>query len=212
MSVTGLRYLFGICAIVLLLAGAWPLAAHHGSSSQDGEKKPHQSPPEKVLSPAHTYFTDVVLVNQHGEKMRLYRDVLKGKVVIIGSFFTSCEGSCPVVMGTFARLQDWLGERLKNDVHLVSVTVDPSTDTPAELKAYANKLHAKPGWYFLTGPKQNVDFALYKLGQYVEAKESHRNIIIIGNESTGLWKKTFGLAGPNVIIPIVEGVLRDQGS
>ena len=39
-----------------------------------------------------------------------------------------------------------------------------------------------------------MDFALYKLGQYVEAKESHSNVIIIGNEPKGLWKKAFGLA------------------
>src|SRR5947207_6930855 len=40
-------------------------------------------------SPAHKYFTDVVLVNQNGEKMRLYSDLLQGKVVIINSSFAT---------------------------------------------------------------------------------------------------------------------------
>ena len=40
------------------------------------------------------YFTDVVLVNQNGEKMRFYSDLLQGKVVIINSFFATCTGSC----------------------------------------------------------------------------------------------------------------------
>ncbi len=51
-----------------------------------------------------------------------------------------------------------------------------------------------PGWSFLTGKKENIDQALYKLGQYVQDKNSHKTIVIIGNEATGLWKKAFGLA------------------
>jgi len=54
----------------------------------------------------------------------------------------------------------------------------------------------EPGWQFLTGEKQNVDLVLKKLGQYVESRDAHSNLIIVGNEPTGLWKKAFGLAAP----------------
>ena len=41
----------------------------------------------------------------------------------------------------------------KSDVHLVSFTVDPQTDTPEVLRDYSERLHARPGrWDFLTGP------------------------------------------------------------
>ena len=56
-----------------------------------------------------------------------------------------------------------------------------------------------------------MDWALHKFGQYVEAKEGHTNIFIIGNESTGLWKKAFGLAKSEELIQIVESVLNDKG-
>src|SRR5260370_694680 len=69
---------------------------------------------------------------------------------------------------------------------------------------------AKPGWYVLTGDKQNVDFALNKLGQYVNDKQDHLNIFIIGNERTGLWKKAFGLARSDELVKVVESVLNDQ--
>src|SRR5262249_10133992 len=46
-------------------------------------------------SPAHRYFTDVPLVNQDGETMRLYSDLLHGKVVVIHVFFASCRNTCP---------------------------------------------------------------------------------------------------------------------
>ncbi len=161
-------------------------------------------------SPAHKYFTDVVLLNQNGEKMRFYSDLLKGKVVIINSFFATCQGVCLPLNRNLEKVQQALGDRMGKDVYILSISVDPTVDTPASLKEYAKNLHAKPGWYFLTGDKQNVDYALNKLGQFVNKKEDHLNIFIIGNERTGLWKKAFGLASENELVKVVDSVLNDQ--
>ncbi|HEV7375878.1 MAG TPA: SCO family protein [Pyrinomonadaceae bacterium] len=161
-------------------------------------------------SAAEKYFTDVVLINQDGEKMRLYSDLLKDKVVIIDFFFATCQGSCLPLNRNLQKVQEALGDRVGKDVHLISISVDPTVDTPASLKEYAKKLNAKHGWYFLTGDKENVGFALRKLGGYVEDKQNHTNIFIIGNERTGLWKKAFGLAQSAELIKVVESVLNDQ--
>lgn len=177
-----------------------------------------QTPPVAAPAPApataptgaEKYFTDVVLLNQDNEKMRLYSDLLKGKVVIINSFFATCQGSCLPLNRNLEKVQEALGDRLGKDVNIISISVDPGVDTPASLKQYSKKLHAKPGWYFLTGDKKNVDLALYKLGQFVEQKENHLNIFIIGNERTGLWKKAFGLAASDELVKVVESVLNDQ--
>lgn len=163
-------------------------------------------------SPARRYFTDIFLVNQNGEKMRFYTDLLKGKVVVINSFFGTCQGSCLPVNHRLEKVQDALGEHMAKDVRIISITLDPSVDTPASLKKYAEELHAKPGRYFLTGDKKNVDLALSKLGQYVEDKQNHSNVLIIGNEHTGLWKKAFGLADSSELVRIVESVLNDGTS
>jgi protein SCO1/2 len=52
---------------------------------------------------------------------------------------------------------------------------------------------------------------LKKLGQFVEDKNDHLNIFIIGNERTGLWKKAFGLAKSEELIKVVDSVLDDKG-
>jgi len=163
-------------------------------------------------SGAHHYFTDVELIDQDGKPHRLYSDLLAGKTVVVDSFFTSCTGSCPAVAATLARIQAALGDRLGRDVLLLSLSVDPQTDTPARLKEYAARLGARPGWYFLTGSKENVELALRKLGQYSERREDHTNLLIVGNERTGLWKKVFGLAKPEEVLAIVQGVLDDRGA
>ena len=164
---------------------------------------------EQEPSPAQKYFTDVELINQDGKPLRLYSDLIKGKVVVINAIFTSCTGVCPPMTHNMEQIQDWLGDRLGKDVHLLSFSVDPYTDTPPVLKEFASKYHARPGWYFLTGKKENLEFALRKLGQYVEVREDHTNILIIGNDRTGLWKKAFGLAKPDSLIKVVESVLSD---
>ena len=161
-------------------------------------------------SPAKKYFSDVVLVNQNGEKMRLYTDLLQGKTVIIDSFLATCQGSCLPMNRNLQKVQEALGDRIGKDVYIISISVDPTVDTPPLLKEYAKKLDAKPGWYFLTGDKENVDFALKKLGQFVDNKQDHLNIFIIGNERTGLWKKAFGLAKSEEIVKVVESVVNDQ--
>ena len=153
------------------------------------------------------YFTDVQLTNQDGVKMRLYSDLISGKTVVISSFYSTCAGICPVMAATLKRIQTALGDRLGRDVILVSITVDPETDTPARLRDYAKSMAAKPGWYFVTGKKENVEEVLHKLGLLVDAKENHKSVMIIGNEPKGLWKKAFGLARSDDIVKMVEEVV-----
>jgi protein SCO1 len=161
--------------------------------------------------PAQQYFTDVVLVNQAGTSMRLYSDLIKGRTVVIIPFFTTCTGACPVMNQNLSAIQDWLGHRLGQDAFILSISVDPSSDTVPVLREYARQFNARPGWYFLGGRRENVELALAKLGQSVGAREDHQTIMIIGNEKTGLWKKAFGLADSASLIHIVDGVLNDKG-
>lgn len=160
---------------------------------------------------AAEYFTDVALVNQHGEEQRLYSDLLRGRSVVVNAFFTDCEGVCPALMAKLQRIQTWLGDRLGRDVHILSLTVDPETDTPARVREYAERFGPRPGWHFLTGDPEHVRLALYKLGQYVADPEAHTNVVIVGNEATGLWKKAFGLAATDELIRVIDSVVSDRG-
>jgi protein SCO1/2 len=177
-----------------------PHAGHHM-----GEQQAQQQ------SPAAKYFSDVELLDQDGRKVRFYTDMLKGKTVVINAFFTTCTSVCPPMNRNLEKVQEALGDRLGKDVFIVSISVDPTTDTPTRLKEYAQRFHAKTGWTFLTGKKENVDWALYKVGQYVESRDDHTTVIIIGNEATGLWKKALGMAKPAELIPIVYSVADDEG-
>jgi protein SCO1/2 len=171
----------------------------------------HMSKDPAAASPAEKYFTDVELIDQNGKKVRFYTDVLKGKTVVVNAFFTSCTSVCPPMNRNMQKIQEAFGDRVGRDVFLVSITVDPAVDTPEKMKNYAKNFHAGPGWMFLTGKKENLDWALYKLGQYVESKDDHTTVLIVGNEKTGLWKKAFAMANVSELVQVVESVANDKG-
>jgi len=190
---------------------AAPAAPADATAEKPAEPEPAPAPQATGADTAAArYFPDTTLINQNGKPVHFYSDLLKGKVVVITTIFADCGGVCPLIVERLAKVQEKLGDRVGRDVTLISISVDPVNDTPERLLAYAQHAGAKPGWHFLTGEKANVDLVLKKLGQYVESRDAHSNIIIIGNEPTGLWKKAFALAPSDQIIEIIEGVLKDD--
>jgi len=157
-----------------------------------------------------SYFSNTVLINQHGEKMKFYEDLLKDKIVVINAFYAECVGACSPMHNSIEQVQKHFGDRVGEDIYLISITVDPAHDTLEVLDQYAEKFMATKGWYFLSGDIENVNFVQKKLGQYAENRESHSTILLVGNVKTGLWKKVNGLSPSNDIIGVIESVVNDQ--
>jgi len=81
---------------------------------------------------------------------------LAEKPYVVSFFFTSCQTVCPRISGTMARLQEVL-EQENIDAQLLSITVDPDTDVPERLAAYAKKWGAKSTrWNLLTGSESEL--------------------------------------------------------
>lgn len=81
---------------------------------------------------------------------------LNGKIWVADFFFTTCTGPCPRMSTQMNGVQNAV--RPFPDVQLVSFTVDPATDTPPVLAAYARRYKADPArWHFLTGPLDTMN-------------------------------------------------------
>lgn len=144
---------------------------------------------------------DVEVLDHNGRRVNFYRDLIKGKVVAINFIFTTCTTVCPPMGATFARVQKDLGNR---DVHFISVSVDPVTDTPERLKAWGEKFKAGPGWTFVTGDKQKIDELLRAFAAATARPADHSPTIIIGNDAMGQWTRAYGLAKPSRIIELID--------
>jgi len=94
------------------------------------------------------------LTDQNGEVFESSR--LANKPYIVSFFFTSCQTVCPRISATMSRLQSAV-EQENIDAQLVSITVDPDTDIPERLRAYAKKWGANPArWTILTGSEEEL--------------------------------------------------------
>ena len=92
---------------------------------------------------------------------------LKGKVVVLDFFFTTCPTICPIMSRNMARLQaEFKGEELA----FVSITINPRYDQPSRLRGYAERYGADEGWHFLTGDQDEI-YRLSREGFYMYAQE-----------------------------------------
>src|SRR5262245_2231459 len=102
-------------------------------------------------------------------------ETLRGKVWIASFVFTRCTGPCPQVTATMARLQKELNLSRRDDLRLVTFTVDPERDQPKELQEYARHFRADDSkWLFLTGKKEEIHRLLVE-GFKVTVREKPAN-------------------------------------
>jgi protein SCO1/2 len=93
----------------------------------------------------------------------------EGKTYVADFFFTTCQSICPGMGKEMMKLANRFSQ--DNSILFVSHTVDPETDSVAQLKAYASAHAARPGqWYFLTGEKKKL-YDMARKGYYVTATE-----------------------------------------
>jgi protein SCO1 len=107
----------------------------------------------KVALPVLNRVQEFSFLDQNGD--RITNKDVDGKVYIAEFFFTTCPGICPK-MNTNLRP---FYEKYKNepDFLILSHTVNPSTDTVARLKKYADSLGVDAShWIFLTGKKDSL--------------------------------------------------------
>jgi protein SCO1 len=80
---------------------------------------------------------------------------LEGHVWVADFIYTTCPGPCPLMSRHMGELERQTSDM--PDVKFVSFTVDPATDTPPVLAAYAKHFKADAArWYFLTGDQAKL--------------------------------------------------------
>lgn len=131
------------------------------SIEEDGRKVLLQSPKERVaLGEA---VPDFSVVTHQGRPWSLA--AAEGKLVVVQFLYTRCPMPevCPRLAATFAALQRRFAAR--QDLLLLSITLDPVYDTPQVLSRYATLWRANPSqWLFGTGTTEQIRLAAAKFG------------------------------------------------
>jgi protein SCO1/2 len=189
------------CAIIRCVAAAPVQQEHVAAASKGGGGSPPQDKAYVKMT-----IPDAEVLDQDGKKLRFYTDLIKGKVVVINFIFTTCAYICPMQGSSFSKLQAELGERSGEDIHLISVSTDPLTDTPDTLKAWGERFGVKRGWTLVTGEKKHMDNLLRALTGDTARTGEHSPIAIIGSDEKRVWIRAYGLESPKRMIEIIRNL------
>ena len=183
--------IFGVAGSgLLLLSVAALFMALPANSSVAANPVSTKAISKSDIERARNYFTDTELTTQEGSKVRFYSDVLDDRIVMINVMYTHCKGACPLLTQKLSQVSRELGELYVQSIHFVSISNDAERDTPEALAEFARKQSVNlDGWTFLTGPKQQVDAVIKKIGLYTTRFEQHKAMILLGNTRTGHWQK-----------------------
>ena len=169
---------------------------------KDGEPAPANEATTETASFSSLKIPNSLVYDQNGKELDFYTDLIKGKTVAINFIFTTCTASCPPLTATFRKVQQDAAQR-GLDVRLISISVDPTVDTPERLLAFAQKYNAEPGWTFVTGSKTEIDTLLKGLGVAITNKNDHTPMIMIGNDVADYWTRAYGLSAPTKLVELI---------
>jgi cytochrome oxidase Cu insertion factor (SCO1/SenC/PrrC family) len=203
-----LMALFLTCCLMTPLASAGAMRGQQPApaaeyDSQDQNAAAGQEIEIKIKG-VKVKIPDLVLRDQEGRKVRFYSDLIKGKIVVLTFFYTSCTYTCTMQGRTFSKLQSLLGERLGKSVFLISVTTDPVGDTPEKLKAWAMRYNVKPGWTLVTGDQTEMNKLLIPFTGNSAGGGMHLPVTFIGNDTRGLWTSAAGVFAPEDLLKAVD--------
>lgn len=135
-------------------------------------------------------FPDVRMTDQFGRTHRLYDDLIESNIVLLNFMTVRDEVHLPVT-AKLSKLAAQLGDKVTNgDIQMISITRDPTNDTPSLLRQFADE-HGAPGnWLFLTGAQQDANdlsLRMYRMKHAHKAGARKTDIVFYGNGSAGVW-------------------------
>lgn len=127
---------------------------------------------------------------------------LRGNVLVMVMIYTSCKAACPRLIADMRNIEKQVPEKYLGKTRFIMVSIDPETDTPQRLNAFAKENEMEDDhWMFLRGtPEDTREFATVLAVSYKKISPidfSHSNIISVFDEEGVLVHQQEGLGVDN---------------
>jgi protein SCO1/2 len=180
----GLMITFGLCTM--------PVGAHEGGQV----KPPLEVPNLSVLS---------------GERQQTHiRDLLFGRVTALQLMFTKCKSLCPIEAGILGRVEKALADYPGEDIQLLSLSIDPATDTPDALNAWLKRFHAGGRWHAVSPAQIDLARAKAFFDRPAAGKEVHSTAIFLIDRRGFLVWRTFDLPDADEVAKLLVAMGRND--
>jgi cytochrome oxidase Cu insertion factor (SCO1/SenC/PrrC family) len=134
----------------------------------------------------YSNFANLTFKNQHNQAFNTAK--LTHKVVLFNFIYTQCATVCSVQTKALVDVVNALPKNVRAKVALVSVSLDPLSDTPEKLSAFAKQNHADfNNWYFITSKPDDVKTLSDRLKLFGADKKTSDAAVRPNDHITHLW-------------------------
>jgi cytochrome oxidase Cu insertion factor (SCO1/SenC/PrrC family) len=211
-----------LIAITLLASVATSLYASEEYDYDAPEPGSYTLP---IIKPA----ADGTVLDSTGTQMRL-RDLTRGRVTVMSFIYTRCAspGACPYATGVLRQLHESSAEdpALANGLRLISMSFDPSTDTPKRMAEYAALAGDNPSaapWSFITTRSQaELQPILEAYGQTVDKRKNPAHplgplnhivrVYLIDRDGNIRNIYSTGTLDPRLVLADIRSLLLEEGA
>ena len=134
--------------------------------------------------------------DQRGADVRLAS--LAGRVRVVAMVYTSCQATCPLILGDLKRIEASLPADRRADVGFVLVSIDPERDSPERMAQWAARTQLDPArWTLLAGGGAEVRELAAVLGvryqQQADGELAYTNAITVLDAAGAVAHQQLGL-------------------
>lgn len=154
---------------------------------------------------SHLFLTNLARADsfvhtQQGERKQLFQDLIQDGPVIVNFVYTRCEGVCPGQGQRFQMIQNLLKKRPDGEkIKLISISIDPERDTPADLKRWSETYNAGKNWTLVVADRASTDSICKEILGMTLSSIEHSPYVAI-RDRKGKWQSLYGLSSPKDIL------------
>jgi protein SCO1/2 len=147
---------------------------------------------------------DIPLVCHDGASATLFH-LVSNHATAVQLMFTSCTTTCPIEAAIFERVQATLPDMPARGMQLLSLSVDPQTDTPAALAAWRQRFHAGPTWIAAAPAMADVQRLQDFFAKALDSADHSTQVSIVDRQARLVWR-TYELPTAQEIVQILQKV------
>ncbi len=141
----------------------------------------------------------VTLQRTDGQRVALADVLNDGRPVMLNFIYTSCGTVCPVTSQVFQQTRELLGNQ-REQLNMVSISIDPEQDTPRKLASYARRYAAAGQWTHLTGSAADAVAVQRAFAAWRGDKMNHQPVTFLRQAPGQPWVRLDGYASPEQLV------------
>lgn len=208
------RSLLTIMTFAMSIALATP-NSYASSDADEPQAMEHQHHHHEMANTGYTrsiaayQMPDVKLLDADGNEVVLADSLDVDEPIMLNFIFTTCTTICPVTSSTFSQVQEKLGQE-RDAIRMVSISIDPEHDSPAQLSEYAKRFEAGSQWSMLTGSIEDSIAVQRAFNVYRGDKMNHEPVTFIRNGSDQPWVRIDGFASADELLREYRNLTSNQ--